>query len=176
MTKINIEQRFMNKVNKNVDTGCWEWVACTDECGYGEFKIDGNSRHAHRVSWELFIGEIPEKMEVCHTCDNPPCVNPDHLFLGTHKENMADMVKKGRYVKGKIYKGIESFHRGSLSPCAKLTEDNVIEIVNRVDNGEAMYSLAKEFGVSYNTIRQIITGKRWGWLTGHILQKQEISL
>lgn len=77
-------------------SGCWLWTAATDECGYGRFLFRGRNTHAHRVSWILNFGEIPTGIQVCHKCDIPPCVNPDHLFLGTARDNRHDSIAKGR--------------------------------------------------------------------------------
>jgi hypothetical protein len=87
--------RFWPKLNKG--DGCWEWTGGCNDWGYGMMKGDGGKMlYAHRVSYELHHGEIPNGLFVCHVCDNPKCANPDHLFLGTHKDNMADMMVKGR--------------------------------------------------------------------------------
>ena len=93
-------QRFWDKVNKNAPNGCWNWTATTvtrtGTVYYGRFSLNGKVVIAHRVAWELENGPIPEKMLVLHKCDNGLCVNPDHLFLGTQRDNMLDMYKKGR--------------------------------------------------------------------------------
>lgn len=88
-------ERFWNKVDKSGD--CWLWTASKTHQGYGYFRFDGKMCKAHRMAWLLVNGEIPNEMLVCHSCDNPSCVNPEHLWLGTNQENMDDMNKKGRH-------------------------------------------------------------------------------
>ena len=102
MTK-TLRERFFEKVTKT--NGCWIWTACTHhQWGYGHFGVGGKTLAAHRVSWELHFGPIPDGLLVCHRCDNPPCVNPDHLFLGTNADNAADRVAKGRSVYPNVFK------------------------------------------------------------------------
>ena len=96
-----LEQRFWEKVDKRGDDECWEWTgAKTRPNAYGYFRVSGSLAVAHRVSYELAYGGIPEDKQICHTCDNPACVNPSHLFVGTHTDNMQDKVAKGRNARG----------------------------------------------------------------------------
>jgi hypothetical protein len=91
-----IDIRLMRKIKINQDTDCWEWQGGKNNVGYGMIRDEHGMRTTHRVSYELHKGNIPHGMCVCHTCDNPKCVNPDHLWLGTKKENAQDMISKGR--------------------------------------------------------------------------------
>lgn len=91
-----VGDRFFSKVVKNPDNGCWEWTGAHGPAGHGQFVVDHKKVVASRFSWELHFGKIPDGMEVCHKCDNPPCVNPEHLFLGTQGDNMRDCSAKGR--------------------------------------------------------------------------------
>lgn len=99
-------ERFVSKIKKS--DGCWLWTSCKRGItGYGAFRFNGKVVNSHRMAYELFIGKIPEGMLVCHKCDNKMCVNPDHLFLGTERDNYYDAVSKGRVifgVKGKSFK------------------------------------------------------------------------
>ena len=97
-----MEQRFWAKVRKTED--CWEWIAGKGGRGYGNFWYTGKTVNAHRFSYVLTYGEFDQSLQVCHTCDNPGCVNPEHLWLGTPKDNMQDKMKKGRHVNPQILK------------------------------------------------------------------------
>lgn len=141
------QRRFISKIKRG--DGCWLWQAGCNTDGYGTFSV-GNIRamRAHRAAFELWIGSIPSGMCVCHTCDNPPCCNPDHLFLGTVAENMADKAVKGR------------LKLGSRAGTSRLTENDVAEI--RVLCATfSQREVAYRYGVSETTISNIITRKHW---------------
>lgn len=140
------EVRFWKHVDKKGPTECWLWTGCLYHYGYGQFNYEG----AHRFSWKLVNGPIPNGQYVCHTCDIPICVNPDHLFLGTAKDNFHDAIRKGRTP------------RGENQRSAALTEKEVIEIFK---SKESTRELADSYLVTTQTIRNIWSGKCWGWLT-----------
>lgn len=142
-----LSEAFWEKVEKKSDIECWEWLASIQADGYGNFK----GRLAHRVSWELVNGEIPAGLYVCHRCDNPACVNPGHLFLGTQLDNMQDMVSKGR--------GHD--HHGENNPKAKLTEKDIFQIHRLKNSGFSNKQIATNFDVTPTTISYILLGKTW---------------
>jgi hypothetical protein len=95
---MTLKDRFEDKVSIEPNSGCWLWTGSLNDTGYGQLWVGSKSTRAHRLSYELHVGPIPEGMHVCHHCDNPPCCNPNHLFVGSHTDNMADKIKKGRGV------------------------------------------------------------------------------
>ena len=138
--------RFMSKVNKTET--CWFWIAAKSR--YGQFWINRKQKTAHRVAYEHFYGWIQENLNVNHICDNPPCVNPEHLWQGTPNEGSKDMVKKGRQAKGE--------NQG----LAKLSAEEVIEIRTKYKPYKyTLKMLAKEYGVWPKTIHRIILNKNW---------------
>ena len=141
-------ERFEKKFKK-VPLGCWEWQASKHPKGYASFSLDGKVTGAHRASFKLYVGEVQKGMCVCHRCDNPGCVNPSHLYLGTNAENTHDRDNKGR----------GSYGEGR--PNAKLTEQKVNEIKGKWLAGNTMASIGREYGVSRQTISTIIHLKKW---------------
>lgn len=159
--------RFWHRVNRNGENGCWLWTGLMNRSGYGMFSLNGGALGAHRAAWMLLVGPIPPGMEVCHHCDNRRCVNPAHLFIGTHAENIADMVMKGRSAIGdrnptRMYPGLTKGHRpgrsfGERNGQARLSAGDVAEIRA---SGELGRILADRYGVAESQISRIRTGKR----------------
>jgi len=141
---------MMDKMSINLDErdACWEWKASRLN-GYGGMWLNGKMVGAHRVSWMIFRGTLPDELHVCHKCDNRICVRPSHLFLGTHQDNMDDKVRKKRQPKGE--------DNGN----SKLTQPQVEEIRRLSSEGISQVKLAKRFSVSRFPIHGILTGKLW---------------
>jgi len=154
---IPIANRFWSKVDKRKGNSCWLWLASISKRGYGNVsKIMGGLRRnvgAHRVAWELINGPIPNGLCVLHKCDNPPCVRPSHLFLGTQADNMKDCGVKGRQP------GSNGKCRGEMHIHHKLTWEKVREI--RARKGEQARKLAWEYGVDESLIPRIWKNKVW---------------
>lgn len=159
-TTLSTEQRFFNSVHKSDDPdGCWLWTGGKFSTGYGRFTVEKKRVLAHRWAYEHFTGKIPGGLLVCHRCDNPACVNPAHLFIGTHKDNSQDMVQKRRAV---YQRHPEKARRGEKHLNAKLTADKVREIRRRYALGGISQSrLAQEFSVSTRSISYIVTRQHW---------------
>ena len=153
-----IEQRFWTRVIKGTGDACWEWQGSQDGHGYGSVFYQGRMQKAPRVAWQLTHGAIPAKTEVCHECDNPLCVRPDHLFLGNHMTNAQDMAAKGRQV---FQRRPERAKRGEAHYCAKLDNSSIIAIRYRHKNGEPMEQIARSYDVSKQTIWRIIRRLTW---------------
>jgi DNA-binding transcriptional regulator YiaG len=142
-------------------SGCWLWLGSEHGSnGYGAIKVDGKSMPAHRYSYQRFVGEIPVGMFVCHRCDNPSCVNPYHLFLGTHQDNTDDKVRKNRQAKGKklAEAQYENRPKGELNGNSKLSQDEVNQIRSL---NMSQRKIAKIFGVSQPLISKIKRKEMW---------------
>ncbi len=147
---------IIGKTVKN-ESGCWNWTGAKDKNGYGFIK-QYNTRKmtkTHRASYQLFKEEIPEGMHVCHSCDNPSCCNPDHLWLGDNQANINDAYQKGR-IKKLEYNGI-----GSKNGCSKLVEEQVLEIRKLYNDGLSQEKISKMFGVSQVLISGIVRMVTW---------------
>lgn len=146
----NTEERFWARVSRSGE--CWEWTGGADRCGYGRLKVDGRYQKAHRYSWVLANGPIPDGLYICHRCDNPPCVRPDHLFLGDAASNAADCVSKGRQARTS---GEKSGHH-------KLTSEQV-QLIRRMHAISPINqaATARKYGVHRITIHDIIYRVNW---------------
>lgn len=146
------KERIESKVLRIPEAGCWVWMGSSQVRGYGEIISNKRKHLAHRASYEAFVGPIPKGMYVCHACDNVSCVNPNHLFLGTQKQNLQDMASKGRST------------WGEKNPMAKLTEEQVKEIKQGFASGKTDTELAKQFNMSRQGINNIRNNKLWGYI------------
>lgn len=135
---------FLIKIRRS--DGCWEWLGRRQNNKYGSHTFYGRDWLAHRLAYQLLKGDVSPDLDVCHHCDNPICVNPDHLFLGTHLDNMRDMVRKGRLRVPKKWN----------SPHAKLTQEQRKAAILMIQEGDSYDNVGKQFNVSPFTIRRIV--------------------
>jgi len=154
--------RFWSSVDKSErPKSCWIWKAGKDKYGYGIFCCGGDNYRAHRVAYQLTQGEIPKGKCVLHHCDNPSCVNPSHLFVGTHADNVRDKVAKGRQARGDTLRSNRIFLKGGAVGTSKLNEEQVKEIRSLAAMGLHRKKIAEKFNVHKDTIRDIIRRKIW---------------
>jgi hypothetical protein len=136
-------------ISSHAPRDCWPWLGPLNTDGYGDMNIArASTRQAHRFAYLTFVGPIAEGLVVCHHCDNPRCVRPSHLFLGTQGDNIADKVSKGRQA------------RGSRNGASKLTDEQYAEIEHRAAAGEPQNALAAEFGVTPQAVSQYLKRRR----------------
>lgn len=154
-----VAARFWAKVQK--DEGCWLWTAHRNHRGYGIFNLNGRTSRAHRVAYTLTKGPIPDGAIVCHTCDNPPCCNPDHLWLGTLADNNRDKTCKGRNVRPIRDETAVNYIRGEDSNFAKLMEADVRAIRARRIAGDRTKDIAADYKIDRTLVWQICKGKVW---------------
>lgn len=150
--KVELKKRITYKIDKK--TGCWEWSGSNNGNGYGRVSHNGKYICAHRGSYIVNVGPIPKGLLVLHKCDNRMCVNPDHLFLGTHKDNCHDMYKKGR----------QAFRKGEKNGMSKLKERDIIDIRKMRGNNDNTYTykdIATIYNVSDRCIRAVIHNETW---------------
>lgn len=148
-----LTKTLANRVRKNLGirpSGCWEWIGAVNGAGYGHLQHRGKKLLAHRLAYEWHYGPIPKGQVVCHRCDNPICANPEHLFLGTQKDNVRDMVRKGRL----------SNRSGHNNGQAKLSAEQVAAI-RAMPRNINMTAVGKTFGVSRNTVKRVLLGQSY---------------
>lgn len=152
------QQKLWSRVQKG--DGCWNWTGAKLPLGYGYFYWKSLRFYVHRATWEIFNkSNIPDGMIVCHKCDNPGCVRPEHLFLGTDKTNSDDKVAKGRHA------------RGRALPRTKLTEEIVVEIRGRYLAGDVSQAqLSEKYGVSQGSIFRLLSGMCWKHVSTHLAE------
>lgn len=157
---------FWMLVSKSDGDGCWTWQGAKGtKMRYGVMSLGarGSVEYTHRISWMIANGPIPEGLCVLHSCDNPPCVRPDHLFLGTRTDNMTDKVRKGRQ------------HRGEATCGVVLTDAKATEALELYASGEiSVWDLAQHFGVTEATMRALVNGQTWAHVPGPRLSREEI--
>jgi hypothetical protein len=150
---MNLIERFAQKFEVRSLAECWPWKGSRKPDGYGNFKLHGRALNAHRVMWIFEHGPISDtKILVCHTCDNRSCVNPNHLFLGTHSDNAQDMKSKGRGRGGRL----------SARPWLRKFSDEEISIIRKLnDEGYSSRNIANQFGCSHSSIQKIYKRKTY---------------
>lgn len=157
------QRLFWEKVDKSCE--CWNWIGGKFSNGYGMVRYNRKNFSAHRLSYAMAYGEVPSGKIVCHKCDNPSCVNPSHLFVGTYRDNIQDMIRKGR----------KANSSGEANGQAKLTEGQVKEIKIRYAEGNVSHNeLAKEYNVSSALIGLITQGKVWANVDGPLTDGMSI--
>jgi hypothetical protein len=168
-----LADRFWPKVRREHPDACHIWTGGTDGRGYGQISVQGRPAKAHRIAWELTYGSIPPGLHIRHRCDNPPCCNPSHLLLGTHPQNMADMVERrrsalgernGSHTKPERHSSRlhpESRPRGESHPRAKMTAVLIRDLKARRAAGESFGALARDTGVSRATVTRAVKGVSW---------------
>ncbi len=165
-----MKEKLLNKIK--IINNCWEWQGGLNNAGYGKIRNGKKHLSAHRLSYELFKGQIPEGKLVCHSCDNKKCVNPDHLWLGTQKENIQDAKKKGILPKQfgrkhseetlkKLKLRKHSDRRGDKHHLKKLTSDDVFKIRELLDQGIKQVEIAKLYDVDSSAISNIKRKRNW---------------
>lgn len=163
-----IEVRFWSNVE--ITNDCWNWIGLKDKDGYGRIRIKGKQMRTHRFSWQIHCGNVPPGMLVCHKCDNPACVNPGHLFVGTASDNTRDAIAKGRmpqisrsrscYALGSDHHW-SGKHKLESNGRAKLSINAVLSARERVCAGERISDLAREFDVTWTAMANAVKGKTW---------------
>ncbi len=153
----HLVRRLANGIESANDGECWEWQRHRNNHGYGKLTINGHGYYAHRLAYELSKGPIPKSLDVMHECDNPACINPDHLVVGTRSKNMADCHARGRS------RMPNPRMRGESNGASKLRASDVPIIRQMLREGRTQATIARQFGVSQTAISAIKRGKVWSW-------------
>jgi hypothetical protein len=163
---LEVVERFHEKWTMDEATGCWIWTGALAGKGYGEMKIPNTRQqiYAHRLSYLIHCGEIPEDILVCHSCDNPPCVKPSHLFFGKQADNLADMKDKDRH----LY--------GEKNSKAKLTDEKVRRIHQLFQSSMSQGKIASSFGVAQTTVWKILHGQSWNHIFQEIYPEKVVAI
>jgi hypothetical protein len=166
LSQYDFEQTLLDKVCRS-KKGCWEWTGYKNACGYGQVGWNGRVHLAHRIFYSLFCCQIPAGMMACHSCDNPACCRPDHLFLGTGKDNQSDSVRKGRHQNG-FTKGTTStlVYSGERNSAAKLTVKGVLDIRQDHAEGLSLAAIARKRNASVSQVWRVVHRKNWGHVDG----------
>jgi hypothetical protein len=158
-----VEDRFWSKVDKRGPNECWNWTGAINSSGYGSFRLDGKVGSSSRTSYSLEYGEIPVGLHVCHRCDNRPCVNPAHLFLGTNEDNHLDKIAKGRQA------------RGESAGIANLKESDVRALRDAARSGQTVTNLSKQTGIAYCTVYSAVHGMTWKHIEGVVMPPIDLN-
>ena len=151
----HLAQRLANALDDAQEGSCWEWKRTKNYYGYGTLTVNGKTIFAHRLAYQLGVGDIPTGLQVLHSCDNPSCINPQHLHLGTGSDNMKECYDRGRSkIKPVSFKGESN---GS----AKLSKKDVVVIKSLIAHGEKQHKVAAEFNISQAQVSNIVLGKGW---------------
>ena len=159
----HLKAKFWPKVKQGAPDECWPWTGSLNSKGYGHFRISKRIAVAHRVSYTIHFGPIPQGLFICHRCDNPVCVNPNHLFAGTNRENVDDMLSKGRQCRGEDHQ------------LAKLSDEKIGEIRMRWATRLTQQKLADEYGISVGALNIALYHKTWKHL-GTIANHKQIAV
>lgn len=153
-----LEQRLHDAIKIN-NNGCWEWVKNRNKDGYGGLRYKSKTWMAHRLSYTFYKGPIPEGMLVCHKCDNPPCINPDHLFIGNNSDNMMDAYRKGRW------KGVLGYRKktckGENHWYSKFKPEIILEIRKLFKSGLRIIDICNKYNMNHATVSDICKRRSW---------------
>lgn len=166
----SIKCHLLDRIQKKED--CWEWMGSLTKVGYGKIQVKNKNYTTHRLSYEIFKGQIPDGNMICHSCDNKKCINPEHLWVGSAKDNMHDMIQKGRKVAKTGWKHTEetkqkfklrphSDRRGEKHHLSKLTSEDVLNIRKMIESGEKIIDIARKYNVDQSAISNIKRKRNW---------------